>query len=52
MYRRDLEAAKRTAAQYKDEAGEVTRRKEGLIAAARAQISEADTALHGAVAVT
>ena len=45
-YRRDLEAAKRTAAQYKDEAGE---RKEGLIAAARSKISEADKALHDAV---
>lgn len=48
-YRRDLEAAKRTAAQYKDEAGELSRRKEGLIAAARSKISEADKALHDAV---
>lgn len=48
-YRRDLEAAKRTAAQYKDEAGELSRRKEGLIAAARSEISEADKALHDAV---
>ena len=50
-YRRDLEAAKRTAAQYKDEAGELSRRKEGLIAAARSKISEADKALHDAVAM-
>ena len=48
-YRRDLEAAKRTSAQYKDEAGELSRRKEGLIAAARSKISEADKALHDAV---
>lgn len=48
-YRRDLEAAKRTAAQYKDEAGELSRRKEGLIAAARSKIGEADKALHDAV---
>lgn len=48
-YRRDLEAAKRTAAQYKDEAGELSRRKEGLIAAARSKISEADKGLHDAV---
>ena len=48
-YRRDLEAAKRTAAQYKDEAGELSRRKEGLIAAARSKVSEADKALHDAV---
>ena len=48
-YRRDLEAAKRTAAQYKDEAGELSRRKEGLIAAARSKVSEADNALHDAV---
>ena len=51
-YRRDLEAAKRTAAQYKDEAGELSRRKEGLIAAARSKISEADKALHDAVTMT
>ena len=49
VYRRDLEAAKRTAAQYKDEAGELSRRKEGLIAAARSKIGEADKALHDAV---
>lgn len=48
-YRRDLEAAKRTAAQYKDEAGELSRRKEGLIAAARSKIGEADKTLHDAV---
>ena len=48
-YRRDLEAAKRTAAQFKDEAGELSRRKEGLIAAARSEISEADKGLHDAV---
>ena len=48
-YRRDLEAAKRTAAQYKDEAGELSRRKEGLIAAARSKVSEADKTLHDAV---
>lgn len=48
-YRRDLEAAKRTAAQYKDEAGELSRRKDGLIAAARSKISEADKGLHDAV---
>ena len=48
-YRRDLEAAKRTSAQYKDEAGELSRRKEGLIAAARSKIGEADKALHDAV---
>ena len=48
-YRRDLEAAKRTSAQYKDEAGELSRRKEGLIAAARSKISEADKGLHDAV---
>lgn len=50
-YRRDLEAAKRTAAQYKDEAGELSRRKEGLIATARSKIGEADKALHDAVAM-
>ena len=49
VYRRDLEAAKRTAAQYKDEAGELSRRKEGLIATARSKIGEADKALHDAV---
>ena len=48
-YRRDLEAAKRTAAQYKDEAGELSRRKDGLIATARSKISEADKGLHDAV---
>ena len=48
-YRRDLEAAKRTAAQYKDEAGELYRRKEGLIATARAEVNKADKALHDAV---
>lgn len=48
-YRGDLEAAKRTASQYKDEAGELSRRKEGLIATARSKISEADKALHDAV---
>lgn len=48
-YRRDLEAAKRTAAQYKDEAGELSRRKEGLIAAARSKIGAADKTLHDAV---
>ena len=52
VYRRDLEAAKRTAAQYKDEAGELSRRKEGLIAAARSKISETDKALHDAVTMT
>lgn len=51
-YRRDLEAAKRTAAQYKDEAGELSRRKDGLIAAARSKIGEADKALHDAVTMT
>ena len=51
-YRRDLEAAKRTAAQYKDEAGELSRRKEGLIAAARSKIGEADKALLDAVTMT
>ena len=51
-YRRDLEAAKRTAAQYKDEAGELSRRKEGLIAAARSKIGEADKALLDAVTIT
>ena len=49
VYRRDLEAAKRTAAQYKDEAGELARCKEGLIATARSKISEVDRALHDAV---
>ena len=49
VYRRDLESAKRTAAQFKDEAGELSRRKEGLIAAARSKVSEADKALHDAV---
>lgn len=48
-YRRDLEAAKRTAAQYKDEAGELSRRKAGLITTARSKIGEADKALHDAV---
>ena len=38
-YRGDLEAAKRTASQYKDEAGELSRRKEGLIATALSKIS-------------
>ena len=52
VYRRDLEAAKRTAAQYKDEAGELSRRKEGLIAAVRSKIGEADKALHDAVTMT
>lgn len=49
VYRRDLESAKRTAAQFKDEAGELSRRKEGLIAAARSKVSEADKTLHDAV---
>ena len=49
VYHRDLEAAKRTAAQYKDEAGELSRRKDGLIATARSKISEADKGLHDAV---
>lgn len=48
-YRRDLEAAKREAAQYKDEAGELARQKNGLIATARSKISEADKSLHDAV---
>lgn len=48
-YRRDLETAKREAAQYKDEAGELARRKNGLIATARSKISEADKSLHDAV---
>lgn len=52
VYRRDLESAKRTAAQFKDEAGELSRRKEGLIAAARSKVSEADKALHDAVTMT
>ena len=52
VYRRDLEAAKRTAAQYKDEAGELSRRKEGRIATARSKIGEADKALHDAVTMT
>ena len=52
VYRRDLEAAKRTAAQYKDEAGELSRRKEGLIAAARSKIGEAEKALLDAVTMT
>ena len=50
-YRRDLEAAKRTAAQYKDEAGELSRRKAGLITTARSKIGEADKALHDAVTI-
>ena len=49
VYHRDLEAAKRTAAQYKDEAGELSRRKAGLITTARSKIGEADKALHDAV---
>ena len=48
-YRRDLETAKREAAQYKDEAGELARRKNGLIATARSKVSEADKGLHDAV---
>ena len=49
VYRRELEAAKRETAQYKDEAGELSRRKDGLIATARSKISEADKGLHDAV---
>ena len=49
VYRRDMEAAKREAAQYKDETGELSRRKDKLIATARSKISEADKTLHDAV---
>lgn len=49
VYRRDMEAAKKESSQYKDEAGELSRRKDKLIATARSKISEADKTLHDAV---
>lgn len=48
-YERNLDAAKRESAKYKDEAGELASRKDHLISAARSEVRAADKALHDAV---
>lgn len=48
-YECDMETAKREAAKYKDESGELNARKSRLVSAARAEIRDADKNLHDTV---
>ena len=48
-YEVGLEAAKKEASRYKDEAGELNNRKDRLVSVARGEIKEADQKLHDAV---